>query len=175
MQQTGQRVAGMFWRLNKVIEWLFLTVPWGCLRFVIVVFPDHTHLLYWETSTAAEEEIEKFIIEVTKTYILPLSARTTQTQLKNADRLSEICKTLRSSKLSLADQLMRFYHPHILNINLGIRGLKVKMSLYLHPHSTLCMRAANALVSLRIFAGSPDPLMLSIAIKIKKTYAGIIL
>ena len=21
-------------------------VPWGCLRFVIVVFPDHTHLLF---------------------------------------------------------------------------------------------------------------------------------
>ena len=27
-------------------EWLFLAVPWGCLRFVIVVFPDHTHLLF---------------------------------------------------------------------------------------------------------------------------------
>ena len=26
-------------------EWLFLVVPWSCLRFVIVVFPDHTHLL----------------------------------------------------------------------------------------------------------------------------------
>ena len=26
-------------------EWLFLAVPWGCLRFVIVVFADHTHLL----------------------------------------------------------------------------------------------------------------------------------
>ena len=25
------------------VEWLFLAVPWGCLRFVIVVFPDHTH------------------------------------------------------------------------------------------------------------------------------------
>ena len=22
---------------------LFLAVPWGCLLFVIVVFPDHTH------------------------------------------------------------------------------------------------------------------------------------
>ena len=29
-----------------VVEWLFLAVPWGCLRFVIVVFPDHTHLLF---------------------------------------------------------------------------------------------------------------------------------
>ena len=25
---------------------LFVAVPWGCLRFVIVVFPDHTHLLF---------------------------------------------------------------------------------------------------------------------------------
>ena len=28
-----------------MVEWLFLAVPRGCLRFVIVVFPDHTHLL----------------------------------------------------------------------------------------------------------------------------------
>ena len=28
-----------------MVEWLFLAVPWDCLRFVIVVFPDHTHLL----------------------------------------------------------------------------------------------------------------------------------
>ena len=29
-----------------VVERLFLAVPWSCLRFVIVVFPDHTHLLF---------------------------------------------------------------------------------------------------------------------------------
>ena len=28
-----------------MVERLFLAVPWGCLGFVIVVFPDHTHLL----------------------------------------------------------------------------------------------------------------------------------
>ena len=28
-----------------MVERLFLTVPRGCLQFVIVVFPDHTHLL----------------------------------------------------------------------------------------------------------------------------------
>ena len=28
------------------VERLFLAVPRGCLRFVIVVFPDHTHLLF---------------------------------------------------------------------------------------------------------------------------------
>ena len=30
-----------------MVERLFLAVPWGCLRFVIEVFPDHTHLLFW--------------------------------------------------------------------------------------------------------------------------------
>ena len=29
-----------------IIVWLFLAVPLVCLQFVIVVFPDHTHLLF---------------------------------------------------------------------------------------------------------------------------------
>ena len=28
------------------VEWLFLGMQQGCLWFVIVVFPDHTHLLF---------------------------------------------------------------------------------------------------------------------------------
>ena len=28
-----------------MVERLFFTVPRGCLQFMIVVFPDHTHLL----------------------------------------------------------------------------------------------------------------------------------
>ena len=28
------------------VLWLFHTVPWICLQCVIVVFPDHTHLLF---------------------------------------------------------------------------------------------------------------------------------
>ena len=33
------------WCLVMVV-WLFLTVSWVCLQFVILVFPDHTHLLF---------------------------------------------------------------------------------------------------------------------------------
>ena len=33
------------WCLVMVV-WLILAVTWVCLRFVIVVFPDHTYLLY---------------------------------------------------------------------------------------------------------------------------------
>ena len=29
-----------------MVEPLFLAVQWGCLQFVIVVFSDHTHLLF---------------------------------------------------------------------------------------------------------------------------------
>ena len=28
------------------VLWLFLTVPWVGLHYMIVVFPDHTHLLF---------------------------------------------------------------------------------------------------------------------------------
>ena len=31
-----------------MVERLFLAVPQGCLQFVIVVFPDHTHLLFFK-------------------------------------------------------------------------------------------------------------------------------
>ena len=33
------------------VLWLFLTVPWVGLQYVIVVFPDHTHLLFESTQS----------------------------------------------------------------------------------------------------------------------------
>ena len=35
------------WRI-LMVELLFLAVHWDCLRFVIVVFPDHTHLVFFK-------------------------------------------------------------------------------------------------------------------------------
>ena len=29
-----------------IVVWLFVVMPWVCLQFVIVVFPDHIHLLF---------------------------------------------------------------------------------------------------------------------------------
>ena len=40
-----------FWCL-VIVVWLLLAVPWVCRQFVIVAFPDHTHLLllfYYES------------------------------------------------------------------------------------------------------------------------------
>ena len=50
-----------FWCL-VVVGRLFLAVPWGCLRFVIVVFPDHTHLLSWIVDMTLETKIKVKII-----------------------------------------------------------------------------------------------------------------
>ena len=46
----GKRVLVALLNLSScclvMVERLFLAVPQGCLLFVIVVFPDHTHLLF---------------------------------------------------------------------------------------------------------------------------------
>ena len=43
-----------------MVERLFLAVPRGCLRFVIVVFPDHTHLLFLRTLVEIARLAERF-------------------------------------------------------------------------------------------------------------------
>ena len=39
-----------------MVERLFLAVPWGCLRCVIVVFSDHTHLLFFSMMEVSGNE-----------------------------------------------------------------------------------------------------------------------
>ena len=43
-----------FWCL-VMVDRLFLAMPWGCLQFVIVVFPDHTHLQFETRSNGSCE------------------------------------------------------------------------------------------------------------------------
>ena len=46
----GKRELVALLRLSSwylvIVVWLFLVVPSACLQFVIVVFPDHTYLLF---------------------------------------------------------------------------------------------------------------------------------
>ena len=52
-----------------IVVWLFLAVPWVCLQFVIVVFPDHIHLL--------------FLIDIpSDKYLTPSTTRTKSTHSK---------------------------------------------------------------------------------------------
>ena len=46
-----------------MVMWLFLAVPWVCQRFVIVLFPDHTHLLF-KTSISFSDVTPKRVFSV---------------------------------------------------------------------------------------------------------------
>ena len=35
--------------------WLFLALPWVCLQFVVVVFPDHTYLLFCQSRNPSDK------------------------------------------------------------------------------------------------------------------------
>ena len=53
----GKRMLAVLLSLSSwcfvMVVWHFLAVPWVCLRFVIVIFPDHTQLLFlhWVKTT----------------------------------------------------------------------------------------------------------------------------
>ena len=60
-----------------MVERLFLAVPWGCLRFVIVVFPDYTHLLILSPPAIFTDRLKVvvllwifFVICVSRLYLL---------------------------------------------------------------------------------------------------------
>ena len=43
-----------------MVERLFLTVPRGCLWFVIVLYPDHTHLLFFPCAIGSPTDYGQF-------------------------------------------------------------------------------------------------------------------
>ena len=62
----GERELGALLNLSSwcivMMERLFRTVPRGCLWFVIVVFPDHTHLLFWNQRTRSNSRMGTYYI-----------------------------------------------------------------------------------------------------------------
>ena len=78
-----------------MVERLFLAVPRGCLQFVIVVFPDHTHLLFllfakedWTTLKSQTEIIITVILN--KSFCKTVEELLTDFA-KTLDKLSEEC------------------------------------------------------------------------------------
>ena len=74
-----------------MVDWHFLAVSWSCLRFVIVVFPDHTHLRFFTRQgfenacwIARHAEPGKFDIKRRQPGILFISLQF-GTSLKNSD------------------------------------------------------------------------------------------
>ena len=54
-----------------MVERVFLVVPRGCLQFVIVVFPDHTHLLFlnFKSSGFSNFELSSMKIHLTGLFL----------------------------------------------------------------------------------------------------------
>ena len=50
-----------------MVERLFLAVPWGSLQFVMVVFPDHTHLLFFSVIVCLS--VDGFKLNVTESKV----------------------------------------------------------------------------------------------------------
>ena len=57
------------WCLLMVV-WLFPPVPWVCLQFVIMVFPDHTHLLFLRYSSLMKSNVMDYTW-VTEDAVIP--------------------------------------------------------------------------------------------------------
>ena len=77
-----------------MVEWLFLAVPWGCLRFVIVVFPDHTHLLFpMKCSALNADFIEKILSTALHVNVVALKAPNTSFSYAHCmQKVEEICQ-----------------------------------------------------------------------------------
>ena len=59
--------------LNFVmVERLFLEVPRGCLQFVIVVFPDHTHFLFLSKASNHSALLEILVPWISKKVPRPM-------------------------------------------------------------------------------------------------------
>ena len=65
-----------------MIERLFLAVPRGCLQFVIVVFPDYTHSLFFLSGTPKDKKYSSFSSKLElKGLVKPETASSTRSTL----------------------------------------------------------------------------------------------
>ena len=67
-----------------VVGRLFLAVPWGCLRFVIVEFSYHTHLVFW---TISLKKGPNYIVDITSAayaFCQSWAVRTVESKISSA-------------------------------------------------------------------------------------------
>ena len=58
------------------VMWLFLTMPWVGLQCVIVVFPDHSHLLSGDTQTNPFRKAKLWYQKVSDGFIMEMNTHT---------------------------------------------------------------------------------------------------
>ena len=112
-----------------MVERLFLTVPRGCLQFVIVVFPDHTHLLFLRG-------IRRFFIKKKIELAHSLSAMRVCSY--------RACVTLQQNQFLLAtiSHKVKFSKDVVLKLE-GIISHKYFLMLFLQPHFSFSKSLEN--------------------------------
>ena len=78
-----------------MVERLFLAMPRGCLRFVIVVFPDHTHLLFLLVHACLQFEFRSIMIS---SYFLFLSSGMSHGDRERRNIQRNICSILSTGR-----------------------------------------------------------------------------
>ena len=79
-----------------MVERLFLAVPQGCLQFVIVVFPDHTHLLFLLNGAGSEDGCFLFFI-----LYAPLQHNHSECYHQSQLKQNRRCKKLSESSITM--------------------------------------------------------------------------
>ena len=91
-----------------MVERLFLAVPRGCLRLVIVVFPDHTHLLFLHELLQLEDESRApFVLCLSKTCVKRRLLKDQRLVFTTNYRLMQVKSMAKCSKWSI----LQYFRP----------------------------------------------------------------
>ena len=108
-----------------MVERLFLAVPRGCQQFVIVVFPDQTHLLFLQSSQWGRESwMLCFICLVSRVWCLVIAVWLLL-------MTSRVCLQF---VIAVFPDHLSYYFRSAHGVSLYIRG--VTSELLLHAHNT---------------------------------------
>ena len=81
-----------------IVVWLFLAMPWVCLRYVIVVYPDHTHYLLWillGLTAHAENEFSLGLFPLAKcSFFVHSTMRNAPYVHPRLDSILKLCRTM---------------------------------------------------------------------------------
>ena len=99
------------WRL-VIVEWLVLKIPRVCLQFVIVLFPDHTHLLFLVC-----RELSRYMFFEDSSYRGVTTDRQTDSQTGRQTGNRHIFQTIRKRNPDLRDRQLRPYIIILIVIN----------------------------------------------------------
>ena len=102
-----------------MVVWLFLAVSLVCLRFVIVVFPDHTHYFYdvFEIPLGAFYAGPIKMVLITKGYLSRIGVSTARTRISLNSKASVLVTPCKLSQRVINEK--QFNLLPVLNFNIS--------------------------------------------------------